>query len=979
MTVSEFINKVGFKVKQDDVKKVNSTISDIKSTATKLLGALGVGFSLKAINGLIEEFGAVNNSIRNSIDDLGEMDEVQNLILKKANEARTTYSDMASTVSNLVKSSSDLFPVEDAVNFSSNITKLLKSAGRTDAVISSVMEGFNKSFQKGIVDTETLNKLLEQAPEAANILAKSLGVTKSELLDMASNGRMSVTDLKDAFINASGEIDAAFANTDMTISDALKNIRNQWGLWLAQMDKTLGVTKTIAKAMVSGFNSVIAVLNKVRTAVVWLSEKLGGTENMLKLVAIAAGAIFIALKGEKILNFLKTAKTLISGISLKVLAIIAVIIVLALIVEDFINFMLGNKSVLGEVFDKLGIDAEKVRDTIKQAFTKVKEFLLQVWEEIKVILSAAWDVIKKVALFVFNFLADYWKKNGEKIKENFKRTWNLISSTLKGLWNGIKKVAEFVFGALKDFWDKNGESIKETFTFVWGAIFDTLNSIWTIILDIGEAIFGRLKDYFEENGDSIKENFGQIWDSISATLTTVWNVISQIAHVLFGGISDFFKENGGLIKDTFMAVWDAIMVFLEPLWNALVALAKNVFGKLKEWWDRWGGTIVQLFKSVWSIVSSVFKVILNAIKATFNVFAALFTGDWEKAWNSIKDYFKSVWDAIKNIFKAVWDFLKSFVVSAISQIKADIQGTFEAISTIFSTVWNAIKTVFTNIWSGIKYAATTAVNAIANVVSSVFNGIKNTVSNIWNGIKNTVSSVVNTMSSTISNVFNGIKNTATTVWNAIKNAIMTPINSAWNTVSGVISKIKNAFNFSWSLPSLKLPHISVTGGTAPFGIGGEGSLPKFSIQWYKDGGILSGAQIFGALGNQLLGGGEAGQEAVLPLNKLWSEMKTIVGSVVSSVVDDSGDKETGKGLSGIANSIRNVISGAKALASSGKVQPSTATTMNNSNVSNRNVTQNVNINNTFNGDRAIQQKASTAVKDSAKDATSELARGLTYA
>lgn len=979
MTISEFVNKVGFKVKQDDVKKVNSTISDIKSTATKLLGALGVGFSLKAINGLVEEFGAVNNSIRNSIDDLGDMNEVQNLILQKANEARATYSDMASTVSNLVKSSSDLFPVEDAVAFSGNITKLLKSAGRTDAVIASVMEGFNKSFQKGIVDTETLNKLLEQAPEAANILAKSLGVTKSELLDMASSGRMSVTDLKDAFMNASGEIDAAFSNTDMTISDALKHIRNQWGLWITQSDKTLGMTKTIAKTMVSGFNSVIAVLNKVRTAVVWLSEKLGGAENMLKLVAIAAATIFVALKAEKILNFLTTAKTAITAISAKTLAIIAVIILLALVVEDFINFMLGNKSVFGEVFDKMGIDAEKVRDTIKQAFAKIKEFLLQVWEEIKVILSAAWDVIKKAAMFVFNFLADYWKKNGDKIKENFKRTWNLISSVLKGLWNGIKKVAQAVFGALKDFWEKNGESIKETFTFVWGAIFDTLNAIWTIILDIGEAIFGRLKDYFEENGDSIKENFGQIWDSISATLSTIWNVISQIAHVVFGGISDFFKENGGLIKDTFMAVWDAIMVFLEPLWNALVAIAKNVFGKLKEWWDRWGGTIVQLFKSVWSIISSIFKVVLNAIKAMFNTFAALFTGDWEKAWNSMKDYFKSVWDAIKNIFVAVWDFLKSFLGSALSQIKASIQSAFEAISAIFSTVWNAIKTLFTNIWSGIKYAATTAVNAIANVVSSVFNGIKNTVSNIWNGIKNTVSSVVNTMSSTISNVFNGIKNTATTVWNAIKNAIMTPINSAWNTVSGVITKLKNAFNFSWSLPKLKLPHISVSGGEAPFGIGGKGSLPKFSIEWYKDGGILSGAQIFGALGNKLLGGGEAGKEAVLPLNTLWSEMRSIVGSVVSSVVDNSGDKETGKGLSGVANSIRNVISGAKALASSGKVQPSTATTMNNSNVSNRNVTQNVNINNTFNGDRAIQQKASTAVKDSAKDATSELARGLTYA
>lgn len=975
MTISEFVNKVGFQVKKDDVKKVNTTISDIKSTATKLLGALGVGFSLKAINGLIEEFGAVNNSIRNSIEDLGKMDEVQNLILSKANEARTTYNDMAATVSNLVKASSDLFPVEDAVQFSVNITKLLKSAGRGESVISSVMEGFNKSFQKGIVDTETLNKLLEQAPEAANILAKSLGVAKSELLDIASNGEMSVTDLKDAFLNASGEIDAAFANTDMNISDALRNIRNQWGLWLAQTDKTLGVTKTIAQVMVSGFNSVIAVLNKVRTAVVWLSEKLGGTENLLKLVAIAAGAIFLALNATKILDFLRTAGTLLTGINLKTLAIIAVIILLALIVEDFINFMLGNKSVLGEVLGQMGIDAEEVRATIIQAFTKIKDFLLNVWEQIKVILITAWDVIKSAALFVFNFLSDYWRKNGEKVKDNFKRTWNLISGILQGYWAVLQTVAQAVFGALKDFWEKNGESIKETFTVVWTAIFDTLNSVWSIILDIGEAIFGRLKEYLEENGDSIKKKFGQIWNSISATLTTIWNVLSQIAKTVYGGMADFFKENGGLIKDTFMAVWDAIMVFLEPLWNALVNIAMNVFGKLQEWWDRWGGTIVQLFKSVWDIISSVLKLALNAIKATFNVFAALFTGDWEKAWNSIKDHASSFWEAIKAIFTSVWNFLKSFVASAIDQIRANIEGTFQAISTIFSTVWNAIKTVFTNIWDGIKLAATSAVNAISQVVSNVFNGVKSTVTSIWDGIKNSVSSVLNSLSSAVSNGFNAIKNTATTVWNAIKNAIMTPINSAWSTVSGVIDKLKNAFNFSWSLPKLKLPHISVSGGVAPFGIGGKGSLPKFSISWYKDGGILDGAQIFGAMGNKLLGGGEAGKEAVLPLSTLWKEMR----SVVKSVISGNDSRENRKGLSSLTGAIRGFVNDAKALASTGRVQPKTSTTMNSSNVSNRSVVQNVNINNQFNGDRAIQKEASTAVKNSAKDVTSELARGLAYA
>ena len=70
------------------------------------------------------------------------------------------------------------------------------------------MEGFNKSFQKGIVDSETLNKMLEQAPETANILAGSLGVAKSQLLTMASEGTMTVQQLKAAFMDSSGAIDA---------------------------------------------------------------------------------------------------------------------------------------------------------------------------------------------------------------------------------------------------------------------------------------------------------------------------------------------------------------------------------------------------------------------------------------------------------------------------------------------------------------------------------------------------------------------------------------------------------------------------------------------------------------------------------------------------------------------------------------------------------------------------------------------------
>ena len=108
------------------------------------------------------------------------------------------------------------------------------------------------------------------------------------------------------------------------------------------------------------------------------------------------------------------------------------------------------------------------------------------------------------------------------------------------------------------------------------------------------------------------------------------------------------------------------------------------------------------------------------------------------------------------------------------------------------------------------------------------------------------------------------------------------IENAKNLIKSAFDKIKSFVNFKWDLPKLKLPHISVTGGVAPFGIGGKGSLPKFSIQWYKDGGILSGAQIFGAMGGKLLGGGEAGKEAVLPLSELWTNMRSVMSGVLQS-------------------------------------------------------------------------------------------------
>ncbi len=125
--------------------------------------------------------------------------------------------------------------------------------------------------------------------------------------------------------------------------------------------------------------------------------------------------------------------------------------------------------------------------------------------------------------------------------------------------------------------------------------------------------------------------------------------------------------------------------------------------------------------------------------------------------------------------------------------------------------------------------------------------------------------------------------TVQTAFNSIRNSIATQMNQAVAAVQNGVAAMKAAMNFSWSLPHLKVPHIKVSGS---FSLEPP-SAPNFSVSWYKQGGILSGAQIFGASGNTLLGGGEAGQEAVLPLDTLWTRMRSIMGDVVNGI-DGSG-------------------------------------------------------------------------------------------
>lgn len=651
MTVAEFINRVGFRVRNEDVDKVNNTISGIKNTATRLLGALGVGLSLTAINGLVEEFTRVNNQIRNATDALGDQKEIQQEIMAAAEATRTSYSDTANVVSMLVKGNSQLFGnVSEAVKFNNAATMLFKSAGKTNEDIASLMEAINKSFQKGYVDSETISQLLERAPEGVALLNKRLGTTSDQLEEMASSGAMSVNDLKMAFMDSYGEIEAGFGNVQYSITDALTVIRSKWGLWLAQTNETLGITDGIGRFMVSAFNKVIAILDRVRNAVTWLADKLGGVDNMFRLIAIAAGTAFVAFNFGKLTSGLSAISKLLTGINLKTLAIIAVVAILALLVDDFINFMQGNDSVIGTLLANAGVDVDKFRQNI-----------LKIWENIKTALAGIWQGIKNVAIPVFQSI------------------WSAIKTVFTAIGNVIKAVAP----QFADFIDglANGDVDTEQ----WEQLGEAIAVIAGIII----GVIAVLKVFAAVQA---------IVNAVMAANPITWIILAIVALI---AIIVLLIKNWDKVKAAFLAAWEKIKAawgkvvdFFKGIWDGIVGVFSSVvswFGNLFR--SAWEGIV-----NVWNTVVGWFQGIWSGITGVFSSVVSWFTGIFSQAWEGIKsvfstvgEFFQGIWNTIVNLFTTIGTAVGDAISGAVKgAINAVLSGAITIINGFISAINLAI-------------------------------------------------------------------------------------------------------------------------------------------------------------------------------------------------------------------------------------------------------------------------------------------------
>lgn len=317
--------------------------------------------------------------------------------------------------------------------------------------------------------------------------------------------------------------------------------------------------------------------------------------------------------------------------------------------------------------------------------------------------------------------------------------------------------------------------------------------------------------YLWETNEGFRNAVTVVWEAISSVINTVVNEISNFIMSIFGTVVTWWTENQELIRSITDAVWNGI--------SAIISAAMTVLGPLIE--GGWN-TIQTITSTVWEVIKTVVETAINVVLGIIKAVMQILTGDWSGAWETIKSVGETIWNGIASVIGTI----------------------FNGIAQVLSNIWNTISTVASNVWNGIKSTLSGIFDGISSSVSSVFNGIRDTISNIWNGIKSTASSV----------------------WNGIKDTIGNAINGAKDLVGRAIEAIKGFLNFEFRWPHIPLPHFSISGSLNPVDWLSNG-LPSIGVEWYAKGGILTKPTVFGSNGNSLMVGGEAGNEAVLPLNE----------------------------------------------------------------------------------------------------------------
>ena len=452
--------------------------------------------------------------------------------------------------------------------------------------------------------------------------------------------------------------------------------------------------------------------------------------------------------------------------------------------------------------------------------------------------------------------------------------WSSEAATMfAGYMNKDVKTAEDAFNVALSQCSNEQERqalITETLTKLYGGAAEQYQETAGDILDANDAT-ARLAEVQSQMGEAM-EPANTAWQNLKTTLMESFLPIAiERVQGLAGQIDALAGALSGVIGwcQEHQTLLTVIGIGLGVLATAI--LAYNISLHATAIATAVATAATGAFAAVVGFLTSPITIAIAIITALIAIGVALYQ-NWDtvsavlaNVWNSIKETAAAVWNGIKDTLLGVWNGIRSGVTNGVNAVKNTVSAIWNGIKTVTSTVWNGIKSCVTGVVGGIKNGVSTGINAVKNTVSSIWHGIQSVTSTVWNGIKSGVVGVVTGVKTTVGNLFNGLKNTVSSIWNGIKSAIITPVTAAKEKVKGVIDKIKGLFHFSWSLPKLKVPHFGISPAGWKVGDLLKGSIPHLSVRWAAKGGIMRNPTLFG--------GGEAGAEGILPLerNTWWMD------------------------------------------------------------------------------------------------------------
>lgn len=825
-----------------------------------------------------------------------------------------------------------------------NCAANLNAAGQDVETVTSLLEGMANQGYKGSEAGTAMAAIMRDITNGMKDGAIKIGETSVAVMDAQGNFR-DLTDILtevEAATNGMGDAERAVALSSTFTADSTKGLNlilNEGMDKIAGYEEELrgasGSAEEMANIMNDNLGGDVAAMNsafeelglkiydalesKLRAGVQFITngvipaiEWLGGHIPEVTIAVSGLGAVIAAMNWGTISSKIAMVKgalvklaAALGGVSLPAIAIIAVITAVAL---AFTNLWKNNEEFRNKI--------TAIWDGIKAKFDEFGQGIVDrlnalgfEFEDITEVMKAVWDGFCEVLAPIFEGVFQQISNILSEALDILTGLFDIFAGIFTGDWDMVWQGVQEVFGAVWDFVVATFENWISTFTSLADTVLGWFGTDW-------ETVWTNVKTFFSDTWNAISSFFSGILTGIKTFFTDTWNAIVSFFSGILSGIYSSVTGTMTEIHDTFTNIWDSITGFLSGAWETIKNIVTVGIMAVKEIisaafqiitlpfrfiWENCKDTVL----SIWETIKSVIGEKIDAVKEKITTVTTAISNVASAAWNAISSTASSLWEGIKGTIGSKIDAAKEKVSTATSAITSVASSAWSSVSSTASSLWSTISSTVSSKISAASSAVSSAASTITSVASSAWSSVSSTASSQWESIRSTISSKLSSAKSTVSSLMSGITSTMSSglssalstvsgKFSSIYSTISSKMSAARDAVGNAISALKSKFNFSWSLPHLKLPHVSISGS---FSINPP-SVPHFGISWYKDGGILTRPTIFGAAGNNLLAGGEAGAEAVVPLATLWDKLETMITSVFNTASTTGGS--SGEGLTSTA-------------------------------------------------------------------------------